>query len=195
MAVLPSAERATETPCGARSPAAPVPTSLLPLLGPDPITAREDPCRADDRCRRPTDDRGVAVGGEGDRITLKGLSHRTGADQLAALLGPHPVAAGEDPRRAETRCRRPRPRWRCCRRRKERPHALEGRADRTGADQLFALLAPHPIATREDPRRAGASCRQVRPRWRCCRRRKRRPKNLDAASHRSAADQLSGLAE
>ena len=51
---------------------------------------------------------------------------RAGADQLAALLGPDPVAAGEDPRRAGVGVvAEDRRRWRCCRRRTARRSSLD----------------------------------------------------------------------
>jgi hypothetical protein len=54
--------------------------------------------------------------------------------------------------------------------------ALVGVSARVGPDQLAALLAPDTAALGEDPGRANfriialaGSCRQDRPRWRCCR--------------------------
>jgi hypothetical protein len=49
---------------------------------------------------RPADDRGVAIGGQGDGDALGGISHRAGADQLVSQLEPYPAAVDEHPRRA-----------------------------------------------------------------------------------------------
>jgi hypothetical protein len=99
MAVLPSADSATETPCLA-FPTAPVPDQLVALLGPNPTTAGEDPHRSGPPVvERPSYDGGVAVLGQRDGETLGGASNRTGADQLVALLRPDVASACVDPRR------------------------------------------------------------------------------------------------
>jgi hypothetical protein len=128
------------------------------LLGPHPIAAGEDPGRTPSVrvvCW-PANDRGVAVCGKRDGMALLSKPHRAGADQFAALLGPHPVAAREDPRRTATVVARPTDDGGVAvRRNGDRLTLINCRANRTGADQFAALLGPHPIAAREDPRRPG----------------------------------------
>ena len=81
---------------------------LAALLGPNSIAAVEDPRGPDAVAKtkwiiaRPANDGGVTVGGQCDRIALCNAitiatSNRACADQLAALLGPNSMAAGEDP--------------------------------------------------------------------------------------------------
>jgi hypothetical protein len=73
---------------------------LVALLGPATAAAGEDPRRPGVRVVvRPAHDGGGAVGGQRDGDALSALSNRTGADQLAALLGPATAAAGENPHR------------------------------------------------------------------------------------------------
>jgi hypothetical protein len=76
---------------------------LFPLLGPDTAAAGEDPSSPETASHvtgvvRPAHDGGVAVGGQCDGLALVGVSNRVVGDQLAALLGPDPAAAGVDPR-------------------------------------------------------------------------------------------------
>src|SRR6516162_463717 len=85
MAVLPSADSATETPC---------------LLRPDVAAAGVDPRRPGVLVVvRSSHDGGAAVGGQRHGNALSALSNRRSADKLAALLVPTIVAAGVDPRR------------------------------------------------------------------------------------------------
>ena len=99
MAVLPSADSATEKPCRSGSNRAGA-DQLAALLGPDAAAAGKDPRRSGVRVVvRPAHDGGVAVGGQRDGGALRGSSNRAGADQLRSLLGPDAAAAGEDPRR------------------------------------------------------------------------------------------------
>ena len=99
MAVLPSADSATEEPCPACPDRAGA-DQLAALLGPDIAATGENPRRPGVRVVvRPAHDSGVAVGGQRDGRALRGNSDRTGADQLVALLGPDIAAAGVDPRR------------------------------------------------------------------------------------------------
>ena len=103
MAVLPSADSATERPCPA-VPTAPVPTSLLPCwVQTPPLRVKTHAAPAVRVVFDPAHDGGVAVGGQRDRDALTGVSNRAGADQLASLLGPDAAAAGEDPRRPGVR--------------------------------------------------------------------------------------------
>ena len=105
IAVLPSLDNATEKPCPA-FPTAPVPTSLLPCCIHSP-PLRVKPRRPGVRVvARPAHDGGVAIGRQSDGDALSGVSNRAGADQLVALLGPKTAAAGEDPRRRHTSCRK-----------------------------------------------------------------------------------------
>ena len=85
-----------------------------------------------------------------------------GADQLGALLVPHPTAAGEHPRRTGTTVvvkstcdcgvavggQRD-------------GNALVGGSNRTGADQFGALLTPHPTAAGEHPHRTGTTVVEI----------------------------------
>src|SRR5262249_37995123 len=114
MAVLPSAESATDPPW-APWPTPPVPTSFVPcwvhapplrvktqaapvlLLSPKPPTMAVLPSLGGGT--------GLAweAAGRREGAALEdGGADRTGADQLAALLGPPPAAAGEYPRRPGT---------------------------------------------------------------------------------------------
>ena len=133
MAVLPSADSATEWPCSARYHATPTPGAdqLAALLGPDAAAAREDPRGPgppvvarpahDRRCCRRRTARPKCLA-----CAVASSSNRAGADQLAALLGPNPVAAGEDPGSPIAPVvTMTRPRWRCCRRRTARRRILE----------------------------------------------------------------------
>jgi hypothetical protein len=75
-------------------------------LGPSAAAAGENPRRADLIAEggaivvRAPDDGEVAIGRKRDRRALRGLSNRAAANQLAALLRPHPVGAREDPHRS-----------------------------------------------------------------------------------------------
>src|SRR5262245_35537549 len=71
---------------------------LGPLLGPHPPAPGPEP-RGPRRSIViiPSDDGGVAVGGEGHENALPGGPHGIGADQLGPLLGPDPPAPGPDP--------------------------------------------------------------------------------------------------
>ena len=84
---------------------------------------------------------------------MLGVSNRAGTDQLVALLGPDAVAAGVDPHRPSARVV------------SSPPHdggvavggqcdgpALAGGPNRSGADQLVALLGPDTAAAGKDPR-------------------------------------------
>ena len=235
IAVLPLADSATEWPCWA-APTAPLPTSFAPcwlhtpplrvkthvapadavvgkpaddrgvavarqrdrvallggshsaaadqlraLLAPHPAAAGEDPRRSGAAVvAGPAHDRGVAVGGQRDRIALLGGSHSAAADELRALLAPHPAAAGEDPRRSGAAVVGVPAHDRGVAVGGQRDRiALHGGSHSAAADQLRALLAPHPAAAGEDPRRSGVRrCRHTRRRSRCCRRRTARPNSL-----------------
>ncbi len=77
---------------------------LVALLGPNIAAAGIDPRRPGvGIVFYPAHDGDVAVGGQCDGVALLGGSNRAGADQLAALLGPHTDAAGVDPRRPGAR--------------------------------------------------------------------------------------------
>ena len=128
MAVLPSADSATERPCAA-FPTASVPTSLLPCwVQTPPLRVKTHAAPVYELSPGPPT---MAVLPSADSATDQpcvGVSNRAGADQLAALLGPDTVAAGEDPRRPGARsCRQARPRSRCCRRRTARRRSLARR--------------------------------------------------------------------
>jgi hypothetical protein len=125
------------------------------LLGPDAAAAGEDPRRPSERVvGRPADDRGIAIGGQRDRVTLEGFSrvgNSTSADQLRSLLGPDGATAGEDPGR---------PNVRIVRRADDHGIAVGGQRDgpaltaieSAGADQLGSLLGPDAAAAGEHPR-------------------------------------------
>src|SRR5262249_30233691 len=86
VAVLPSADSATDQPCAAGL-IPPVPNSLAPLLAPHGAAAGEHPCRAEITVViRPAHDGGVAVGGHRDGPALLGGSNRASAEQLGSLL-------------------------------------------------------------------------------------------------------------
>ena len=103
MAVLPSADSATDQPCSASSNRARA-DQLTALLGPDAAAAGIDPRRPGvGVVVRPAHDGRVAIAGQSDREALSSDSDSAGADQLVALLGPDTVAAGEDPRRPSDR--------------------------------------------------------------------------------------------
>ena len=95
MAVLPSEDSETESPCGA-APVAPCRDQLASLLGPDATAARVDPRRPAEAdvvaiphvVGLPANDGRVAVGGQRDRAALSGVSRRSRTDQLVSLLGP-----------------------------------------------------------------------------------------------------------
>ena len=131
---------------------------LAALLGPDTAAAGVDPRRPGTRViSGPADDGGVAIGGQRDGEALSGVSNRAGADQLAALLGPDTAAADIDPRRPGAGVvfdatdnggvavggQRD-------------GAALSGTSNRSGTDQLAALLGPDTAAAGIDPRRPGA---------------------------------------
>jgi hypothetical protein len=111
---------------------------------------------------------GVAVTGQRDGPALFDENiwkdNRASADQLAALLGPDTIAAGEDPRRPDVVVVL----WPTDDRGvavggKRDGEALPGCSNRTGADQL-GLLVPYTSAAGEDPR---VSVRTPgMPRWR-----------------------------
>src|SRR5262249_25074885 len=95
----------------------------------------------------------VAVGGERNRPALLGDSNRAGADQLVALLGPHTIAAGENPYRRVLIVARPaHPSSVAVARDRTRP-ALLVVSNRPGAHQLAPLLCPTTIPADEPPRR------------------------------------------
>ena len=157
MAVLPSADSATEAPWLAFSNRAGA-DQFAALLGPDAAAAGKDPRRSDVRvvvysrprwlcCRRRTARR--------TRLDRRRWPVAAGADQLAALLGPDAAAAREDPRRPDdcelshgppTMAVLPsadsateEPCWRPVQRRRCRP--------------ACSLLGPDAAAAGEDPRR------------------------------------------
>ena len=85
---------------------------------------------------------------------MSGVANRAGADQLAALLGPDTIAAGEDPRRPAVHVvGRPAHDGGVAIVRQRDGDALSGASNRTAADQLVALLGPNTAAARVDPRR------------------------------------------
>jgi hypothetical protein len=87
---------------------------------------------------------------------LVGISNSTGADQLAALLGPDTVAAGVNPRRADSRgIVQPAHHGRIAVAGQRDGPTLLGKPNRAGADQLTALLGPDAVAAGVDPRRPG----------------------------------------
>src|SRR5262249_60976862 len=79
---------------------APLPRSLLPTPPPAPPDPPPRPYPPLSPAGRPAHDGGVAVGGQRDGGALRGVSKSAGADQLIALLAPHPAAAGKHPHRA-----------------------------------------------------------------------------------------------
>jgi hypothetical protein len=76
----------------------------------------------------------------------RGVSHRSAADQLAALLGPDTAAAGEDPRRASgcVVIRRANDGGVAVGRQRD-GGALVGLSNRAGADQLAACWVQTPL--------------------------------------------------
>jgi hypothetical protein len=104
------------------------------------------------------DARHDVVAGTGQRggKALSGSSNRAGSDQLTALLGPDTAAAGEDPRRPGFPVVGPPAHDGGVAVGGQRDGgALRGGPNRTGADQLTALLGPDTAAAGEDPRRPG----------------------------------------
>ena len=80
---------------GAQGPVRP------PLFAVSFSRADEDPYRAEAPVvAEPANDGGAAVGGHRNGPALAGGSNCAGANQFAALLGPHPAAAAKDPRRS-----------------------------------------------------------------------------------------------
>jgi hypothetical protein len=70
------------------------------LLGPDTTAAGVDPRSSDVRVIvRRAHDGSVAIGRQGDAVTLEAGPNRLIGDQLVALLGPNTIVADEDPRR------------------------------------------------------------------------------------------------
>ena len=83
-----------------------------------------------------------------------GASHRAGADQLVALLGPDTAAAGEHPRRPGLAVVGPPAHDGGVAVGGQRDgQALAGASNSAGADQLVALLGPDTAAAGEHPRR------------------------------------------
>src|SRR5262249_27107262 len=137
---------------------------LVSLLAPHSAAAGEHPRRAGITVvPRPAHNGRVAVGRQRDGGALEDLvSNRASADQLVALLAPHPVAAADHPRRPNARRGTGRARI------ATRPThdsgvavggqrdgvALLGASNHPGTDELAALLAPHPAAARKYPRRS-----------------------------------------
>ena len=90
-------------------------------------------------------------------MALPGRSNRSAPDQFAALWSPHPVAAGEHPRRADIAVVAiPADDGGVAVGGQRDGAALLGRSNRPEADQLAALLRPHPVAAGEHPRCAYA---------------------------------------
>jgi hypothetical protein len=99
------------------------------------------------RCRvveRPAHEGSVAVAGQRDGEALLGKGpNRAGADQLAALLGPDPAAAGVDPRRPVVIVvAKPAHDGGVAVGGQRDGLALDGGSHRAGADQLASLLGP-----------------------------------------------------
>ena len=158
MAVLPSEDSETETPCWA-GPIAPVPTSLFPCWVQTAAAAPVDPRRP---CAavvvKPADDGRVAVGGQRDGDALLGGSNRSCADQLVSLLGPDTAAARVDPRSPlPAVVVRPADDGRVAVGGQRDGDALLGGSNRSRADQLVSLLGPDTAAARVDPRRPVAA--------------------------------------
>ena len=136
-------------------PTAPVPTSLLPCWVQTPLLRVKTHAAPTYRCRPAHRRWRCCRRRKGRRSALFGRSNRAGADQLAALLGPHAVAAREDPRRAGVIdvVGKPADNGRIAIGGKSDRKPC-GDSDRAGADQFVALLGPDPVAAREDPCRA-----------------------------------------
>ena len=120
MAVLPSADSATEMPCRAASHRAGA-DQLGALLGPDPAAAREHPRRPDAAVVRvpPT----MAVLPSADSATEKPCWDVPTAPVPTSLVpaGSRRRRCGCTPTRLRRyRCRQTRRRWRCCHRRRAR---------------------------------------------------------------------------
>ena len=102
IAVLPSADSATEKPCSA-TPTAPVPTSFGPCwVQTPPLRVKTHAAPAFELSTGPPT---MAVLPSADSATAEPCwapPTRAGADQLRSLLGPDAAAAGEHPRRADT---------------------------------------------------------------------------------------------
>src|SRR5437870_2516293 len=135
----------------------------MALLCPSAAAAREHPCRPGRANAKPirrvvagaTHDGGVAVRRERNGCALTGISDRTAADELLALLLPDIAAAGKHPRRSGLVSVGPTAHDRGVAVRGQRDrHPLPGISDRTAADELLALLRPHVAAAgeREGPR-------------------------------------------
>ena len=174
MAVLPSAERATES-LDSRCPTAPEPTSLAPCwVQTPPLLVQTHAAPALLLSRVPSDDGRVAVGRERHGIALSSVPHGARADQLASLLAPDASAPRPDPRGPDVAVV-PEPS-------DDGGVAVGGEGHGIAllsvphgarADQLASLLGPDAAAPRQDPRRRRANrCPWALRRWRCCRRRR-----------------------
>ncbi len=187
MAVLPSAERDTESPCHAIAHGARA-DQLAALLGPDSCRSWSRPTRPQrHRCRRPSDDGRVAVGGEGHGYALMMRCPRRPSRPAWFPAGSRLLRSASRPTRPQRHCcRRTLRRWPCCRRRRGTRNSL-GRASPHGAraDQLGSLLGPDSCRSSSRPTRPQRHrCRRTLRRWPCCRRRRGTRTCLDERSPR-----------
>src|SRR6516162_4243242 len=118
--------------------------------------ANIDPYRPGERVIiRPAHDSRRAVRRERDGSALSCSFDRTGADQLTALLSPDVAVPDEDPRRPGAPVVvRPTHDSSVTVAGKRDRHAFSSLPNRTGADQLVALLGPNRPPAGENPYRA-----------------------------------------
>ena len=113
------------------------------------------------RCRHPSDDGRVAVGGEGHGNALWQLPPRPCRPAWCPAGSRHLRSSSRPTRPRERAVVAARRRWPCCRRRRGTRRCLAGRPHGARADQLGSLLGPDAAAPRPDPRGPSATVVEV----------------------------------